>query len=85
MTEPEPAGAEPSYAAASAELARILQELESGQIDLDVLAEKVERAAALLAFCRERLATTATRVRKITSEMDDTHSDDDASPDGAKP
>jgi exodeoxyribonuclease VII small subunit len=60
---------EPSYTAASAELERILAEIESGDVDLDVLAEKVERAAALLATCRERLAATAAKVRTITAEV----------------
>jgi exodeoxyribonuclease VII small subunit len=58
-----------SYAAASAELEQILQDIESGQIDLDVLAEKVERAAVLLAVCRQRLVATETKVKKITAEI----------------
>ena len=60
---------EPSYAAASDELERILSEIESGDVDLDALAEKVERAAALLATCRQRLAATAAKVKKITAEV----------------
>ena len=60
---------EPGYAAASAELERILEDIETGQIDLDVLAEKVERAAALLAHCRQRLVATETKVKKITAEI----------------
>jgi exodeoxyribonuclease VII small subunit len=63
-------GDEPTYTAASDELEQILQELESGDVDLDALAEKVERAAALLAICRQRLAATATKVEKITAELD---------------
>lgn len=62
-------GEEPSYAAASAELERILQDIESGDIDLDVLTEKVERAAALLAICRRKLAATETKVKKVTDEL----------------
>ena len=60
---------EPSYAAASAELERILQDIESGDIDLDVLTEKVERAAALLAICRKKLAATEAKVKKVTDEL----------------
>lgn len=69
MTDKKKKGDEPTYAAASAELEQILQDIESGQIDLDVLAEKVERAAALLAHCRQRLAATETKVKKITAEV----------------
>ncbi len=62
-------GEEPTYAAASAELERILQDIESGEIDLDLLTEKVERAAALLAICRRKLAATETKVKKVTDEL----------------
>jgi exodeoxyribonuclease VII small subunit len=57
------------YAEASAELEQILQDIESGEIDLDVLTDKVERAAALLAVCRQKLAATETKVKKVTTEL----------------
>ncbi|MBL8738027.1 MAG: exodeoxyribonuclease VII small subunit [Planctomycetes bacterium] len=59
----------PSYAEASGELEQILQDIESGEIDLDVLTEKVERAAQLLTICRQKLAATATKVKKVTDEL----------------
>lgn len=59
----------PSYAEASGELEEILHEIESGGIDLDVLSEKVERAAALLQLCREKLAATETKVRKVVADL----------------
>lgn len=59
----------PSYAEASGELEQILQDIESGEIDLDLLTEKVERAAQLLAVCRQKLAATATKVKKVTDEL----------------
>lgn len=59
----------PSYAEASGELEQILQDIESGEIDLDVLTEKVERAAQLLTVCRQKLAATATKVKKVTDEL----------------
>ena len=62
-------GSEPTYAAASAELEQILHDIESGEIDLDVLTEKVERAAALLAICRQKLAATETKVKKVTADL----------------
>ena len=69
MSDKKKKGDELTYAAASAELEQILQHIETGQIDLDVLAERVERAATLLTLCRQRLAATETRVKKITSEV----------------
>jgi len=62
-------GSEPTYAAASVELEQILHDIESGEIDLDVLTEKVERAAALLAICRQKLAATETKVKKVTADL----------------
>jgi exodeoxyribonuclease VII small subunit len=69
MTDKKKKSGEPTYAEASTELEAILQEVESGDIDLDLLAEKVERAAALLALCRERLATTETKVKKVVADL----------------
>lgn len=60
---------EPTYAAACGELETILRDIESGEIDLDVLSEKVERAAALLAICRQKLAATETKVRKVVADL----------------
>ncbi|MBL8750627.1 MAG: exodeoxyribonuclease VII small subunit [Planctomycetes bacterium] len=81
MSEKKKKADEPTYAAASAELEQILQDIESGEIDLDVLAEKVERAAALLALCRQKLAATETKVTKVTAEL--AAAMDDAPDDGA--
>jgi len=69
MTDKKKKGAAPTYAEASTELEQILQEIESGEIDLDVLSEQVERAAALLSLCRQKLAATETRVKKVVAEM----------------
>lgn len=60
---------EPSYAELSGELEQILDEIESGEIDLDELSDKVERAATLLSHCRKKLAATETKVKKVTTEL----------------
>lgn len=69
MSDKKKKGDEPTYAAASAELDQILQEIESGEIDLDTLYEKVERAAALLTLCRDKLAATETKVQKVVENL----------------
>jgi exodeoxyribonuclease VII small subunit len=69
MTDKKKKTDEVTYAAASGELEQILQDIESGEIDLDVLTDKVERAAALLAICRQKLAATETKVKKVTAEL----------------
>jgi exodeoxyribonuclease VII small subunit len=43
------------YEAAIHELEEIIAALESGETDVDRLAEKVHRAAALIALCKARL------------------------------
>ena len=67
---------EPSYADLSGELEVILDEIESGEIDLDELSDKVERAATLLGQCRKKLAATETRVKKVTEELQSALADD---------
>lgn len=58
------------YAAASAELDRILVDLESDNLDVDVLAERVRRAAALIAACRERIASATIDVQRVVADLD---------------
>ena len=69
MSDKKKKGTEPTYAAASTELESILEEVESGEIDLDLLSEKVERAASLLSLCRERLQDTETKVKKVVEGL----------------
>ena len=58
-----------TYAEASDELETILQQIEDGSADVDVLGERVERAAELIRVCREKLSGTEARVTKIVDEL----------------
>ncbi|GDY01467.1 hypothetical protein LBMAG49_07960 [Planctomycetota bacterium] len=87
MSEKKKKPLELTYSEASSELEAILQEIESGTLDLDLLSDKVERAAALLAICRQKLAATETKVKKVVADLagsaaspdeDDTKREDDA-------
>lgn len=60
------------FAAAMAELNSIVSELESDQLDVDVLADRVERAAYLVGTCRDRLDATRLRVEEIIVRLDNT-------------
>ena len=62
----------PTYAEALAELEAIVTGLESGDLDVDGLAEKVTRAAELVKLCRERLANARLEVERIVTDLDDT-------------
>jgi exodeoxyribonuclease VII small subunit len=60
-----------TYYQALTELEKIINEIESENIDLDLLAEKVKRAAVLLKFCRSKLRSTEEDVKKALSDIDD--------------
>lgn len=65
MTQPDASGEAITYSGAAAELESILDEIESGTVDIDVLTQKVERAASLIKLCREKLAGTEMKVQKV--------------------
>jgi len=67
MTEPVATG----YAAALAELETILSELERADVDVDVLAEKVKRAAELIAFCRDRIGNARLHIEQVVADLGD--------------
>lgn len=58
------------FAAAMDELNAIVAELESDRLDVDVLADRVERAAYLVGTCRDRLDATKLRVEEIIVRLD---------------
>ena len=58
-----------TYAETAAELTSILDAIETGAADIDVLSERVERAAELIRACRERLTGAELRVKKIVEEL----------------
>jgi exodeoxyribonuclease VII small subunit len=63
-------GKELTYSSALAELEGIIEAIESEDIDVDALAERVKRAAVLINFCKERLRGTDAEVKKIVTEME---------------
>jgi len=60
---------DPTYGEGAAELETILAEIESGDADIDILSEKVERAADLIKLCREKLTKTELRVSKVVEGL----------------
>ncbi len=60
----------PSYTEAFEELQRITREIESGDISVDQLAEKVKRASELIRLCRAKLSSTEEEVNKVLKEME---------------
>ena len=59
-----------TYESAYAELKRIASEIENESVSVDLLAEKVKRAAELITFCQEKLRSTEQEVNKIIRQME---------------
>ncbi len=64
-----------TYTSAVSELDEILLELEDEALDVDVLAERVERASTLIRFCRTRITSARTQVSKIVADLDELATD----------
>jgi exodeoxyribonuclease VII small subunit len=61
-----PSPAEPaSYEEALAELDRLLQAMEGGQLPLDKLLESYQRGSQLLTFCRGRLKAVEDQIQVL--------------------
>ena len=58
------------YAEALAELEEILTELERPDVDVDVLASKVQRASELIKLCRDRIGNARMQVEKVVDGLD---------------
>jgi len=71
-----PDESELDYSSAVAELDDILLELEDEALDVDVLAEKVERASLLIRFCRTRITSARTQVEQIVADLEELGDDE---------
>ena len=60
-----------NYTSAITELEAMVNEIESGEADIDVLAKKVRRASELIRFCNERLKATQGEVDKILVDIEE--------------
>ena len=60
-----------TYQAALAELREIHARIRGDDLDVDRLLEDVQRAADLLAFCRERLASVGERLEEVLDGFED--------------
>lgn len=60
-----------TYQEALDEIEEILEKIESNELDIDILAEKVDRVAFLLKFCKEKLKKTNEDVEKILNDMEE--------------
>jgi exodeoxyribonuclease VII small subunit len=59
-----------SYNEAVEKLRAIVEEIEKGELDVDILSEKVKEATRLIKLCKEKLFKTDEEVKKILAELD---------------
>ncbi|MEN9643656.1 MAG: exodeoxyribonuclease small subunit [Actinomycetota bacterium] len=71
MTTADPNQMPTGYADALAELDTILGQLERADVDVDVLAAQVQRAAALIAFCRDRIGNARLQIEEAVAGLGD--------------
>ena len=58
------------YADAMRELDGILEELERDDLDVDVLAARVQRASELIQLCRGRIARAQADVDRVVTDLE---------------
>ena len=71
---PDPAPLDPvpdGYVEAVTELESILREIEDDDVDVDLLAARVARAAGLIEFCRDRILAARSAVDAATEALGD--------------
>ena len=60
-----------TYSEAVAELEQILAELENNsEVNMDVISEKVKRAAVLMEFCKKQLHELDEELEKMLEQLD---------------
>ena len=61
---------DPTYNEAITEIEEILQRIESGELDVDELTDKVKRVAYLLETCKKKLKTTESEIQKVIDGLE---------------
>jgi exodeoxyribonuclease VII small subunit len=60
-----------TYTSAITELEKIVEEIESGEIDVDVLTVKVKRTSELIKFCKDSLRNTQREVENTLVDIEE--------------
>ena len=71
---------EPGYREATEEIDTILDRIEdSREVDVDALADDVERAAELLKICGDRLKRAELRVKEVSDRLSEDEAEEEDS------
>ena len=63
-----PAKKKETYSEAMARLEKIVSQIDSNQLDIDQLADKIKEANELIAFCTDKLTKAESEVEKLLSD-----------------
>lgn len=66
-----------TYTDAFAELEKIVQEIETGSTNIDVLSEKINRASQLIQVCRAQLTSTEEEVNLLLKNLTPSESEEE--------
>ena len=61
---------EESYHEAIEKLRLIVEEIEQGELEVDLLSEKVKEATRLIKLCKDKLYKADQEVKKVLEELD---------------
>lgn len=59
-----------SYTEAISAIDEILEQIETGELDVDELATKVKQASELLKICKSKLFSTSKEIEKVLKELE---------------
>ena len=59
-----------TYTQAKKVLETIVNEIESGERDIDTLLRKVKRASELIAFCKDKITKTDAELQKLLDDIE---------------
>lgn len=60
----------PTYTQAISELENLVNQMESSEISIDELSDKVKRASFLIKLCRDKLASTEIEIGSILNSLE---------------
>lgn len=61
---------EKTYSEAMLELQTILDKIESGNVDIDVLTDEIKRASGLIKLCKDKLYKADSEIKKIIDDIE---------------
>lgn len=61
---------EKTYSESIKELEEILDKIESGDLEVDVLTTEIKKASELIKFCKDKLYKTDEEIKKLFDEIE---------------